>query len=101
MKALYRGLHIEGYKWVLYDDESGLHTFQRPIKQRWQDIEDEPGVQRLVRDDKHGWHMGMWEYVLATTADIENGNAEWMMANGYTLPPCYRKAGDICTHEHH
>ncbi len=82
-KDHYRAIQIDGYRWGGFDSENGLHMFSRKVLQSWQEVPGEPGVSRLVRDDARGsWH-GLWENVLTTEQDLEDGNAEWMIKNGY------------------
>ncbi len=63
LKKKYKGIEIAGFLWAGYMD--GLHIFV--CRQR----------ACLHHCEEHG-------EVLATTEDIEDGNAEWMIRNGYT-----------------
>lgn len=63
MKKQFKGSEIAGFLWAGYID--GLHIFM--CRKR-------AGVHHC---EEHG-------EVLATTEDIEDGNAEWMIRNGYT-----------------
>jgi hypothetical protein len=63
LKRKFKGLEIAGFRWAGYMD--GLHFF-------------------LCRERSTVHHCEKHGEVLATTEDIENGNAEWMIRNGYT-----------------
>lgn len=80
----YRSIKHCGYVWGGFDSDIGMHMFSRQVLERWEPLANDPTTSKLVRDDKSGsWH-GKWENVLVTEQDLEDGNAEWMMENGYT-----------------
>lgn len=64
MKKRFKGSEIAGFLWSGYI-ENDLHIF-------------------MCRKRAAVHHCEEHGEVLATTEDIENGNAEWMIRNGYT-----------------